>query len=330
MMLLSKLIDEPVDRDVDILGVTADSRQVRPGYLFAALPGVAADGAAFIPDAVNAGAAAVLARPGVEAPIPTAQAENPRRTLALIAARFYQRQPETAVAVTGTNGKTSIAQFTAQLWARLGLEGASLGTLGVEAPGYTRPLRHTTPDPVEIHDVLAELAARGVDHVALEASSHGLAQHRLDGVRVRAAAFSNITQDHLDYHPTFQDYLTAKLRLFTDVLEADGVAVVNADGAGADHVFAACAARGVKTLSVGEAGRDWRITEQRAHGAGRALRIEAGGRIHAVELPLIGGFQASNVLAAAGLVHAGDGVEFEALVPHFSALRGVRGRMEFV
>jgi len=332
-MRLSELIEKPVAPDPEITGLSADSRAVRPGYLFAALPGVAADGADFIPNALAAGAVAVLAAEGVrlapgEAALVTDA--NPRLKLALCAARFYGAQPRRVLAVTGTNGKTSIAHFAAQLWGALGETAASMGTLGVRAPGYDRPLRHTTPDPVEVHEVLADLAANGVDRLALEASSHGLAQYRLDGVRLRAAGFANITQDHLDYHPTFDDYLAAKLRLLTEVLPGDGVAVVNADGAGAGAAIEAVRARGIALRTVGAAGEALRLIEQTPHAGGQSLRVAAGDGAFDLDLPLIGGFQASNALMACALVAACEGRAESELLPHLAKLTGAPGRMQKV
>src|SRR5258707_7504375 len=210
---------------IAITGLTADSRQVRPGYLFAALPGAKMDGRHFIPTAIAQGATAILVPEGGELPqvpdqVALATAANPRRALALLAARFNGAQPKTIAAVTGTSGKTSTTVFTRQLWALLGLPAASLCTIGLVAPGYQLPDSLTTPDPVELHRILAELASRHIDHLAMEASSHGLDQFRLDGVEVTAAAFTNLSRDHLDYHGDMRAYLAAKLRLFSALLPA--------------------------------------------------------------------------------------------------------------
>jgi UDP-N-acetylmuramoyl-L-alanyl-D-glutamate--2,6-diaminopimelate ligase len=206
-----------------VAGLTADSREVKPGYLFAALSGTRTDGTGFIADALARGAIAILARDdaAIETPddIAVIHNKNPRRMLAMMAARFYARQPEIAAAVTGTNGKTSVASFLRQIWEAAGIAGASLGTTGIMVRGETEPLIHTTPDPVALHARLAGLAERGVTHLALEASSHGLAQYRLDGVRLAAGAFTNISRDHLDYHPDFEDYFAAKMRLFAELLK---------------------------------------------------------------------------------------------------------------
>ena len=220
--LLGRGVELPSDlATVPIAGLAADSREVKPGFLFAALPGVKTDGARFIQDALQRGAAAVLVAEGAAPPTASAaiiEDSDPRRRLALIASRFFGVQPETAVAVTGTNGKTSVASFVRQLWAGLGLQAASLGTVGVVGPRGTEVLKHTTPDPIELHRILAALAKDGVTHLALEASSHGLQQRRVDGVTLAAGAFTNISRDHLDYHASFEDYFAQKLRLFTELL----------------------------------------------------------------------------------------------------------------
>lgn len=328
-MKLSDLTGEAQARDPEIVGLTADSREVKPGFLFAALEGSAADGAAFIPAAEKAGAAAVLARPGVTTQIPLIVDPEPRRRLAKMAARFYPRQPDVIAGITGTNGKTSTAIFTAQLWRRLGRNAGSLGTLGVAAPGFTRKLSHTTPDPVALHETLHQLAAAGATHLAIEVSSHGLAQHRVDGVRFKAAAFTNISQDHLDYHANFDGYFDAKLRLFTELLSGDGVAVVNADGKGAARVIEAAKARQLTVLTVGAAGRDIRLVGAAAHPGGLEMEIDAGGASQVLNLPLIGAFQAENALLAAAIV-IGAGAPAGEVLPLLETLSSVPGRMERV
>ncbi len=334
-MLLSKLIDGHglgETPDVEIRGITADSREVGPGYLFAALAGTQTDGARFIADAVAAGAVAVLAAPEV-APPPAGVFRlcdaHPRRRLALLAARFYGRQPATIAAVTGTNGKSSIVAFTRQIWQAAGLNAGSLGTLGVTAPGYESGLRHTTPDPVVLHRELAALAEHGIDHLALEASSHGLDQHRLDGVHVQIAAFTNLSRDHLDYHPDAESYLAAKLRLFGQVMAPGGAALLNADTDVYDRVAEACRARNHRVLSYGHKGRDFRLADLRPHGAGQHVTIELKGRTHSVDLPLVGRFQATNALAALGLAIE-TGVAPEAAAAALGELVPVPGRIELV
>jgi UDP-N-acetylmuramoyl-L-alanyl-D-glutamate--2,6-diaminopimelate ligase len=333
-MRLSALAGEVVaGGDREITGLTADSRAVAPGFLFAALPGVNADGGTFIADAVKKGAAAVLGPGSVRGRIANDVAaiidENPRQRLAEIAARFYARQPNTVVAVTGTNGKTSIASFVRQIWAQLGQRSASFGTVGVVTDTKTRPLSHTTPDPIEIHRILAELAGEGIEHVAFEASSHGLAQYRVDGVKLKAAAFTNLTRDHLDYHPTFEAYEQAKLRLFSEVLPPDGVAVVNADSP-ASEVFAKVAqARGQRLIMVGEAASDLKLVERTPLGDGQKLGVHWNGRSYTIDLPLAGGFQASNALVAAGLV-IGLGAEASDVFGALQSIKGAPGRLEKV
>ena len=243
-MLLSSLIDAdvvaPAEAErIEVLGVSSDSRNVRPGFVFVALAGSKADGARFIADAVAKGAVAVvagadadIATPETAGSVPVLRAADARRALALMAARFYNAQPETVVAVTGTSGKTSVAEFTRQIFSALGHKSASLGTIGLISPDGDVYGSLTTPDPVALHQTLARLAKDGITHLAFEASSHGLDQHRLDGVRLKAAAFTNLGRDHLDYHPTMEAYFAAKLRLFRELLPPDGVAVVNADSAG--------------------------------------------------------------------------------------------------
>ncbi len=330
-MRLSALAGQaPSGDDPDIAGLTADSRAVRPGFLFAALPGAKADGAAFVRDAVARGAVAVLGGEGLkgqEAGVPLIIDANPRLRLAMMAARFHPRQPETIVAVTGTNGKTSVASFTRQIWASLGHAAASFGTVGIVSPKGTRGLSHTTPDPVEIHRLLDELATEGVTHAAFESSSHGLAQYRADGVRLKAAGFTNLTRDHLDYHQTLEAYEAAKLRLFLEVLPADGVAVINADGAGADAFVRAVRRRGVRLLAVGEQGGDLRMTARSPVGDGQQVSVSWQGRDFSFQLPLAGAFQASNALVAAGLVLATGG-DAARVFAALGGLAGAPGRLE--
>ncbi|MBX6324313.1 MAG: UDP-N-acetylmuramoyl-L-alanyl-D-glutamate--2,6-diaminopimelate ligase, partial [Rhodospirillaceae bacterium] len=318
-------------------GLTADSRAVEPGWLFAALPGTRADGRAFIDAAVARGAVAVLAPEGTRlgpdaAGVALLTDANPRRRLALMAARFFGPQPRTVAAVTGTNGKTSVADFTRQIWAALGERAASLGTLGLVAPDGValapRPrVGLTTPDPVALHRDLAALARAGVNRVAIEASSHGLDQFRLDGLAVAAAAFTNLTRDHLDYHGSMEAYRAAKLRLFTDLLRPDGTAVVNADSPEAEGVIAAAGGR--RVLTCGRRGRDIRLLDQTPRPDGQHLEIGLFGRRTAIDLPLPGAFQAANALCALGLAVA-TGADPERAVAALSRLHGVRGRLELV
>ena len=318
--------------DIDVRGLSVDSREVGPGFLFAALPGSHADGRDFIDQAVENGAAAVLAPSGTALktyarPVGLITDDNPRRRLALMAARFHGGQPEVVAAVTGTNGKTSVASFTRQIWSGLGYRAASLGTLGLIPERSDAPASLTTPDPVELHRCLKSLADDGVDHLVLEASSHGLDQYRLDGVRVAAAAFTNLSRDHLDYHGDMAAYLDAKLRLFTDLLAGDGTAVLNADIAEYQTIRAVCEGRGVKIVTYGVADSDLRLMSQEPTAEGQRLIVDIFGRAHTLTLPLIGTFQAANVLAALGLALA-TGIAPEAALARLPHLDGVPGRIE--
>ncbi len=299
--------------DPVVAGLTLDSRKVQPGYLFAALAGAKADGASFIRDAVKRGATAILTAsdavlPPLDKGIVVVRDDNPRRRIALMAAAFSGLQPATIAAVTGTNGKSSTVHFVRQIWATSGLKAASVGTLGIVSPGFTRAAGLTTPDPVQLHADLATLAREGVTHLAIEASSHGLDQHRLDGLKLSAAAFTNLTHEHLDYHPTMDAYFAAKARLFETLLPANGTAVVNADSDRAAELGVICARRGVRFWTYGAKGRELRLLRDEPTPAGQHLVIEVLGTRHEVELPLVGGFQASNALAALGLVVATGGV----------------------
>jgi UDP-N-acetylmuramoyl-L-alanyl-D-glutamate--2,6-diaminopimelate ligase len=310
-------------------GLTADSREVKPGFLFAALPGSKADGASFIANAVAAGATAVVAQPGTTAPVPVIASANPRRLFALMAARFFGGQPDLVVAVTGTNGKTSVAAFVREMWTAMGFPSASLGTVGVVSPLGTMALQHTTPDPVVLHQILAELAQAHVDHLAIEASSHGLAQYRLDGLRISAAAFTNLTRDHLDYHVSVDDYFNAKMRLFEELLPAGAAAVINADSDRGAEVAARARAHGLELFTIGRNGHDLRLIAATREGLGQRLDIELRGKRHTVQLPLVGDFQATNALVAAGLILATGGEE--SLVLHgLESLKGAPGRLDLV
>lgn len=316
----------------EFAGLACDSRAVKPGYLFAALPGSVADGAGFIDDAVARGAIAVLGLPEARdraegLGVRFFAAQNPRLTLARTAAAFYGAQPKTIAAVTGTNGKTSVAVFLRQIWAQLGHSAANMGTIGIVTPSGEIGLRHTTPDPIEIHALLAQLQSEGVNCLALEASSHGLAQYRLDGVDVAAAGFTNLTRDHLDYHASFEAYRDAKLRLFTEVVRDNGVAVINTDAQFSDVFADAAKARGLRLVTVGETGETLTLRTRAPHGDGQALGIQFEGRAYTVELALAGDFQAANVLVAAGLAIAlGD--EAPKVFDALCKLKGAPGRLE--
>jgi len=315
---------------VPITGLAADSREVKPGYLFAALPGVKTDGARFIDDALKRGATAVLVARGAGPANSSAaiiEDSDPRRRLAVIAARFFGVQPKTAVAVTGTNGKTSVASFVRQLWAAQGFAAASLGTVGVVSPSGTDILRHTTPDPIELHRLLAALAGEGVTHLALEASSHGLQQRRVDGIRFAAGAFTNISRDHLDYHASFEDYFDQKLRLFTELLPQDAAAIVDVDSEAGQRVAAVAETRGLRLITVGRDGAALRLVSAKLDGFGQILAVEQDGKRHTVRLPLVGAFQASNALVAAGLAIA-TGAGAATVLRLLASLQGARGRLD--
>ena len=339
MLLLSDLINgDPsamtpnATSPVNILGLAADSRDVRPGFLFAAIAGEVADGRDYIPDAVGQGAVAVLAPPGTaiaDTDIPLITDDNPRRRLAQMAARFFPKQPETVVAVTGTNGKTSVASFVEQIWRSLGHPAASVGTLGVHGDNLDAPLAHTTPEPVTLHRTLFDIAEKKIDHVAMEASSHGLAQYRLDGVRLTAAAFTNLTHDHLDYHADEDEYLAAKARLFAEVLKPGGHAVLNADSLAFPTLAEICIARSQHILSFGKAATDIRIVSLKPQSDGQQVYLQVKGRDHKFLLPLLGDFQIHNAACALGLVMA-CGADPELAVAALAKLHGIKGRIEKV
>lgn len=326
-MKLSALAGEAFATDPDIRGLTADSRAVASGYLFAALPGEKVDGMKFIPQAEEQGAAAILARPGAKTKLPLVADANPRARLAAMAARFFPRQPEIVAGVTGTNGKTSTAHFAAQIWTHLGRAGGSIGTLGATAPGFTAQSTLTTPEPVALHETLDAMARAGVDRLAMEVSSHAIMQARADAVAFRIAAFTNITQDHLDYHATFDDYFAAKARLFSDLLQEDGVAVVNADGEGAAEISQAAKARGAKVFTTGAEGDAICILKAEPTPTGIDTFIAAFGDEHHLHLPLIGAFQAENAMLAAGIVIASGEAPSE-VIPALEHLKGAPGRMQ--
>lgn len=318
---------------IEIAGLTCDSRKVEPNYLFAALPGSTADGRAFIGQAVAQGATVILAPEGAEIDAGVTALlitdPNPRRRFSLMAAQFHQRQPATIAAVTGTNGKTSTADFARQLWTAQGDKAASIGTLGILAPGWDNKGGLTTPDPESLHSALAKLADSGVEHACIEASSHGLSQYRLDGVHIRYGAFTNLTRDHLDYHGDMDAYAQAKLRLFTEILPADGTAVINVDQPESQMFVDAATSRGLKLLTYGTKGKDLTLISATPQAQGQVLSLNIlGHRIEAM-LPLAGAFQASNVLAALGLVIA-SGVDQTKAIATLGQLTGVPGRLQKV
>lgn len=323
--------------DVRVTGLAVDSREVKEGNLFFALPGTNVHGADYIQYAVRMRAGAVLTdREGAEiagdvlreSGVPLVVAEDPREALAFTAALWFENQPEVMVAVTGTNGKTSVATFARQLWIGMGAEAVNIGTTGVEG-AFTAPLQHTTPEPVTLHRTLARLAEAGITHAAMEASSHGLAQKRLDGVHLAAAAFTNLSQDHLDYHADFDDYFNAKAGLFGRILPEDATAVINIDDPSGPRMAEIADARGQDLLTVGRTpDAAIRIRAQRYEATGQECRFEWAGKTFLVRLGLIGGFQAENALLAAGLCIA-TGADPEETFDSLNALETVRGRMQF-
>ena len=287
---------------------------------------------AFAGEAVARGAVAVLAAHDAMSDglsVPVLHSAEPRESLAHLAARFYATQPETVAAVTGTNGKTSVAAFLRQIWTATGFEAASLGTVGIVTSKRETVLAHTTPDPVTLHKYLAALAAEGVTHLALEASSHGLDQHRLDGVRFSAGAFTNITRDHLDYHPTFEDYFQAKLRLFRELLPPGSPAVIDADSPGADQAIEAAHNSKLNVLTVGQSGHAIVLNSIAREGFKQRLSVTFEGGDFSVALPLAGAFQVSNALVSAGLA-LGLGASRDIVFSALAEIRGAKGRLEYI
>ncbi len=325
---------------VEVMGLTADSREVRPGFLFAAFPGAKQDGRVYIDDAVRKGAVAVLAPKGTEVGGNAAvlvEDDNPRRCFAKMAAAFYGHQVDVIVAVTGTNGKSSTVNFCRQIWRSMDHAAASLGTIGLTAHlknnlGIDRPATLTTPDPVVLHSEIAELEASGVTHLALEASSMGLHNYRLDGLRITAAGFLNLTRDHLDDHGTMENYIEAKLRLFRELLPDDGVAVINMDDPVSTRVRDICQERGIRMIEIGRKGRDIKLTGHKPLPTGQFISLSVFGERYELELPLVGEFQAQNALMALGLVIAEDPdnrlLHMQGVYA-LERLQSVRGRLEF-
>ena len=323
-------------REARVTGLAVDSRQVKAGTLFAALPGTKVHGGTFIQYALRAGATAILtdaegarlaASELAASDAALVVAEDPRQALAYAAALWFGAQPATMVAVTGTNGKTSVSTFTRQIWEEMDLPAVNLGTTGVEG-AYETPLQHTTPEPITLHRVLAEAAGAGVTHAAMEASSHGLAQRRLDGVQLMAAGFTNLTQDHLDYHPDFADYFNAKAGLFDRVLPVDGTAVINIDDTYGHQMAGVARTRGQEVMTVGRRdGADLQLVSQRFDATGQTVLVRFRGKSYSADLALLGGFQAENVLLAAGLVIA-CGADPDRVFETLPHLKTVRGRMQ--
>lgn len=325
------------DAAAPVAGIAVDSRVVREGFIFVAIPGEKLDGATFGQFAVRQGAVALVATPAGaeviradlgELAVPVFLTDEPRLWLSRLAAAFYGRQPEIMAAVTGTNGKTSTAHFLREIWASVGYAAAAIGTTGVEGEGFAEPGSHTTPEPVSLHALLARLADKGCTHAVMEASSHGLAQYRLDSVRLAAAALTHITRDHLDYHASFEDYVAAKLRLFGAVLPEGGTAVLNADDPVYREARTLAEARGQRVIAMGRSAQaDLRIEAARYHAGGQAVVFLWEGRSYTANLALVGDFQAENVATAAALA-LGTGVESEKVFAALPGLTGVRGRMQ--
>ncbi|MCG8270899.1 UDP-N-acetylmuramoyl-L-alanyl-D-glutamate--2,6-diaminopimelate ligase [Aquamicrobium sp. NLF2-7] len=325
-------LHEAFPSDTEIAGLSSDSRAIRPGMLFFALAGAKADGANFAADAASRGAIAVVAAKGRTngaLSVPVIEVDDPRRALALAAAKFYGAQPQTMVAVTGTSGKTSVAAFTRQIWEHAGFAAASIGTTGVVAPGRNEYGSLTTPDPVALHKLLAELAGEGVSHAAMEASSHGLDQHRLDGVRLAAAAFTNLGRDHMDYHPTVEDYHAAKLRLFRGLLPQGAPAVIFADDPWSQATIDAARAAGNHVLTVGRKGDFLKLNRVEHERAKQRAEIVHDGDIYEIDLPLAGDFQIANALVSAGLAIS-TGTSGPAAMAALEKLKGAPGRLDLV
>jgi len=319
--------------EIEVSGVTADSRAVKRGDVFVAIAGGKTDGARFTDAAIAAGAVAIVAERAPATPLPSGIAfmrvANARRAVASIASKFYPRQPPAIAAVTGTSGKTSVVAFTRQIWAANGHRAASIGTVGIVSPSGESYGALTTPDPVALHRSLDALTGDGVSHLAIEASSHGLDQYRLDGLRIAAAGFTNITRDHLDYHHNFESYLAAKLRLFEELLPKGAAAIINVDHEHAEAVKSAAQARGLAITTVGRNGTGIRLLDSVREGFSQKLQLEHEGKLYRIRLPLVGEFQAENALIAAGLAIA-TGDEAGAVFAALERLDGAKGRLERV
>ncbi len=327
---LERQLSGPVG-DLDVSGLASDSRKVQPGNVFVALSGTKADGASFVADALARGAVAIVTTPGAGAvaSVPVLTVDEPRLFLAESAARFFGRQPDIMVAVTGTAGKTSVASFTRQIWASAGFAAAMIGTTGVVSPTRNDYGSLTTPDPISLHRLLADLADEGVTHAAMEASSHGLDQYRLDGVRLSAAGFTNLGRDHMDYHPTVEDYFEAKMALFERVLPKGSPAVIFADDIWSEKVVAIARNAGQEVRTVGRKG-DFIALKRVEHFRHKQIaEVHCGGEIFEIEIPLAGDFQVGNALVAAGLAIS-CGVSPAAAFRALEKLKGASGRLELV
>ncbi|MEN3791166.1 UDP-N-acetylmuramoyl-L-alanyl-D-glutamate--2,6-diaminopimelate ligase [Fulvimarina sp. MAC3] len=314
---------------IEISGLTLDSRAVKQGYLFIAIPGAKADGTRFAGDARQNGAAAILAgsEATVETDLPVLRADNPRLAAAKLAARFYRKQPGTIVAVTGTAGKTSIASFLRQIWSASGLKAASIGTTGVVSPSRNDYGTLTTPDPVALAELLASLEGEGVTHASMEASSHGIDQYRLDGVRLSAAGFTNLGHDHLDYHPDLESYFTAKMGLFTRLLPKGAPAVINTDDQWSGRAIEVATGVGCDVRTVGRNGSLLALKRLEHERERQVAEVKTLDGIERVVLPLAGEFQMSNALVAAGLAIV-TGTPAKEALQALETLKGASGRLE--
>lgn len=315
-------------QDSIVTGFAIDHRKVAPGTVFGAFEGARFNGEDFIPDAIAAGAIAVVARPGLDVKGAAYLSDDrPRRLLAQLAAKFFAPFPRTVAAVTGTNGKTSTVELTRQIWHMMGEKAASIGTLGVTTSVDQVSTGLTTPDIVTFLSNMAGLSREGITHAAFEASSHGLAQFRTEGLPVCAAAFTNLSRDHLDYHGDMDSYFEAKMRLFDEVVEPGGAAVIWADDPRSDEVIARAAARSLKVWTIGQQGEALKLVSRTPTHLGQVMMIEAEGKTHRVELPLIGAYQAANALTAAGLVLSTGG-RLTDILGFLTRVQPVRGRLE--
>ena len=321
------LRDLGFESDEQVVGLTCDSREVKPGFVFAALPGTVTDGRKFIESALEKGASAIVSTGDMDLPVPYLASAEPRVAYAQMAAKLYAGQPKTLVAMTGTNGKSSTVEFLRQIWAYAGKQAACFGTLGVQAPKGYRPLTHTTPDAVALHKTLSELSSEGVTHAAMEASSHGLVQYRLDAVQITAAGFTNLTQDHFDYHADAEDYFLAKARLFAGLTPANAPVVINTNDEYGQRLVKMCEERGQDVMQVGWSGQDIRIDEVMPRAASQMITLVVKGERHKIELPLAGEFQVLNAISALGLAMV-TGVEKGTALKALENLEGVAGRME--
>ena len=333
-MLLSELIasGEKPDRDVEISAITVDSRKVVPGTLFAALPGTKVDGASFISAALAAGASAILVGEKVEVKsgdVPVVRSLDPRHGVAMMAAKFTPNQPRIMAAITGTAGKTSVASFLRQIWESCGEHAAMIGTTGVFAPGRADYGSLTTPDPVRLHELLDELARSGVSHCSMEASSHGLDQRRLDGVRLAVGGFTNLGRDHLDYHPTMEEYLSAKMRLFDTLLKAGQPAIIFSNDPYSQAVVDVAKCCGLDVKTVGRDGNYLTLKRVEQHRYNQVGEIDFKGELFRVELPFAGEFQMSNALVAAGMAIV-TGSEAGSVLKALENLKGASGRLELI